>query len=57
MYILMPCKKSIKEQDTTNMLFENIQVHFGIQGASSYIEISKFSMTFGIHVGRLWTPR
>jgi len=30
MCILMPCKKTIKGQDPTNMLFEKVWVHFGI---------------------------
>jgi len=30
MYILMPCKKTIKGQDATIMFFENVWVHFEI---------------------------
>jgi hypothetical protein len=30
MCILMPCKKTIKGQDATNMFFEKVWVHFGI---------------------------
>ena len=31
MYILMPCKKTFKGQDETNMFIEKVWVHFGIQ--------------------------
>nr|QHR91263.1 hypothetical protein Q903MT_gene5295 [Picea sitchensis] len=30
MCILMPCKKTIKGQEATNMFFEQVWVHFGI---------------------------
>jgi hypothetical protein len=30
MFILMPCKKTIKGQEVANMFFEQVWVHFGI---------------------------
>jgi hypothetical protein len=30
MCIFMPCKKTIKGQETTNMFFEQVWIHFGI---------------------------
>ena len=29
-YIIMPCKNTIKGQEATNMFFEKVLVHFGI---------------------------
>jgi hypothetical protein len=55
MCILMPCKKTIKGQEATNMFFEQVWVHFGIPRSIISDRIPNFSVPFGLHFGRRWT--
>jgi hypothetical protein len=56
MCILMPCKKTIKGQEATNMFFEQVWVHFGIpRSIISDRDTIDFSVPFGLHFGRRWT--
>jgi hypothetical protein len=46
MEILAPCKKSIIDKDTTNILFEHVKVHFGLPWTIFSNMDSRFLITF-----------
>jgi hypothetical protein len=46
MCILMPCKKTIKGQEATNLFFEQVWVHFGIPRSIISDKDTKFLSVF-----------
>jgi hypothetical protein len=54
-FILLPCKNIIKGQESTNMFFEHVWVHFGIPRSIISNKDTYFSVPFGLHFGRRWT--
>jgi len=48
MYVLIPCKKTIRGQDATNLFFSHIWVHFGLPNSIISNRDSRF-------LGKVWT--
>jgi hypothetical protein len=56
MFILMPCKNTVKGKKQQTCSLNRSRCTLGYQGASSQIVMPYFSVPFGLHFGRTWTP-
>ena len=56
MCIPMPCKRTIKGQDTINMFFKKVWVQFDIPRSIVSNRDTKFLSYFGLHFGIRWKP-
>jgi len=56
MFVLMPYKMTIRGKETTNVFFEYVWQHLGIQMRNFLIRIIYFSIHLGLHNMRRWTP-
>jgi hypothetical protein len=55
MCILLPCKKTIKGQEATNLFFDRFGCTLGYQGASSQIGTPYFLVPSGLRYVIIWT--
>jgi hypothetical protein len=56
MCILMPCTKQVTAEQTTQMFFQNVWVHFGLPKSIIYDRILDLLEVFGQVYGHSWTP-
>ena len=54
--ILMPCKKKIIAEQTAQLFFQNVWVHFGFPTSIVSDRDSRFVGNFGQDYGDSWTP-